>query len=262
MGTALVTGSGIRVGRAIALELARMGYAIALHYNRSAAAAERTRQEILALGVACELFPFDLSGEPDAGALVDQVVAQGPGRLPELRVLVNSASTYDAATIAQTTPELLEKQFKVNFQAPFFLIRRFAQVCDRGCVVNIIDNKIAFNQYPFAAYLLAKKSLAELTKLAALEFAPRLRVNGIAPGMVLPIESRSPEFLAWLTEGVPLKRSGNLEDLAQALRFLIESDFVTGQILTLDGGEAIATEGRNAPSFEAQRSSKSPTGPA
>jgi pteridine reductase len=258
MGTALVTGSGIRVGRAIALELARMGYAIALHYNRSAAEAEATRQEILELGVACELFPFDLQGEPDAGRLVDQV----SDRLPDLKVLVNSASTYDAATIAQTTPELLEKQFKVNFQAPFFLIRRFSERCDRGCVVNIIDNKIAFNQYPFAAYLLAKKSLAELTKLAALEFAPNLRVNGLAPGMVLPIASRSPEFLTWLTEGVPLKRSGNLDDLTHALRFLIENDFVTGQILTLDGGEAIATEGRNAPSFEAQRPSSSPPGSA
>lgn len=258
MGTALVTGSGIRVGRAIALELARMGYAIALHYHRSADGAERTRQEILALGVACELFPFDLLAEPDAGQLVERVAQ----RFSDLKVLVNSASTYDAATIAQTTPELLEKQFKVNFQAPFFLIRALAQRCDRGCVVNIIDNKIAFNQYPFAAYLLAKKSLAELTKLAALEFAPSLRVNGLAPGMVLPIESRSPEFLDWLTEGVPLKRSGNLEDLGQALRFLVESEFVTGQILTVDGGESIAQEGRNAPKFEAQRPPHSPTGSA
>ncbi|TNE75323.1 MAG: SDR family NAD(P)-dependent oxidoreductase, partial [Gammaproteobacteria bacterium] len=183
---ALITGSAARLGLTFARSLAEQGYDIALHYNHSAADAGTAIDEIRALGVDCEGFQFDLDCE-DPGELVDRVIA----RFKDLDVLINSASAYAAATIDETTPALLREQFSTNFFAPFFLSRRFAQLVANGSIVNILDNKIAFQQNNYAAYLLSKKTLAELTRLAAVEFAPRVRVNGIAPGVVLPGESRT-----------------------------------------------------------------------
>ncbi|MEM6500315.1 MAG: SDR family oxidoreductase [Cyanobacteria bacterium P01_C01_bin.89] len=245
---ALVTGSAIRLGKAFMLSLAEAGYHIALHYNSSADAAQDAQKEAQALGVECELFPFDLLQEPDMTPLIEKVRSRFPG----LNVLVNSASVYDAAPIMETDPAILQKQFKANFEAPYFLTQAFAKLTDGGCVINIIDNKISFNQYQYAAYLLSKKALLEFTKMAAVELAPKVRVNGIAPGVTLPMGSRTSDYLQWRIDGIPVQHQGTPDHLCQALQYILNNDFVNGQILMVDGGEGLTNLGRNAEEYQKQ----------
>ncbi len=243
---ALVTGAAVRLGRAIALSLAQAGYAIALHYHHSADQAAQTVAEIRAVGVASAAFQLDLRDVNAIPAFLQEVRAAFPG----LTLLVNSASAYTQAAIAATTPSIFDSQFDVNLRAPFFLLQAFAAQVGRGQVINIIDNKIGFNQFQYAAYLLAKKALVELTKMAALEFAPAIRVNGVAPGVVLPAESRSPAYIQWRIQGIPLQQQGDVAYITQALLSLINNPFITGQILVVDGGESLAHVGQNAAQFD------------
>jgi len=242
---ALVTGGAVRLGRAIALALARQGFDIALHYHSSQAAAERTRAEIEQLGVACQIFQQDLARADRLAGLLASVRERFPG----LTVLVNSASGYGQAAIRETTPELFDAQLAVNLRAPFFLTQAFARPGQRGNVINILDNKIGFNQYQYAAYLLAKKSLAEFTRMAALEFAPDIRVNGVAPGVVLPAKSRTQAYIDWRVQGIPLKMQGDTAHITRTISYILENDFVTGQIFVVDGGESVAHVGQNAADY-------------
>jgi NAD(P)-dependent dehydrogenase (short-subunit alcohol dehydrogenase family) len=109
---------------------------------------------------------------------------------------------------------------------------------------------VAFNQYEYAAYLLAKKTLAEFTLMAALEYAPRFRVNGVMPGVTMPLQSRSKEYIQWRLDGIPLRRQGTTADIVGAVRYLLDSPFVNGQLLYVDGGEAMAHIGRNATQYD------------
>lgn len=243
---ALVTGGAVRLGRAIALALAAAGYDVALHYGASAEAAAQTAAEIRALGARCELFPLDLTDAAAIPALLRDARAAFPG----LQALVNSASAYAQAGIAATTPAIFDRQLATNLRAPFFLTQAFAEVVEAGQVVNIIDNKISFNQHEYAAYLLAKQALADFTRMAALEYAPRIAVNGVAPGVVLPAGTRSPEYIAWRVSGIPLRKQGSVDDITGAILFLLRSGFITGQILTVDGGEGLTGVGQNAAQFD------------
>lgn len=240
---ALVTGGAVRLGRAFALHLAGRGYDIALHYGSSSAAAEDTAREIRAIGRECRLFAFDFATEGDAGVLFERVA---DWRAPSL--LINSASLYDQAPVAATGRELLEREFRVNLFAPFDLIRTMA-ARGGGQAINVLDNKIAFQQFQYAAYLLTKKSLAELTRLAALELAPGLRVNAVAPGVILPAEVRTQDYVGWRAQGIPLGRKGDTAEIMRAVDYLLENEFVTGQILVVDGGESLTNVGRNAAEF-------------
>lgn len=243
---ALITGSAIRLGKAIALALAEQQYDIALHYHSSEAAAGQTAAEIRALGVACETFQQDLR----QAAEFDPFLKRVTDRFPRLAVLVNSASAYESGTIAETAVETFDTQFAVNLRAPFFLMQAFGRYVSEGSMINIIDNKIGFNQFEYAAYLLAKKGLVELTKMAALEFAPHMRVNGVAPGVVLPAKSRSDAYVQWRIEGIPLRMQGETSHITQAILALLNNRFMTGQILTVDGGEMLTNTGRNATQFD------------
>ena len=251
---ALVTGGATRLGLEFAKALAHAGYDIALHYHHSVEAAEAAVEEITTIGVACHSFQSDLSGK-NPEQLIDTVVAT----FPHCRVLVNSASAYEAGSIAETDMTLLQHQFAVNFFAPFALTQAFAKhivvfsgECDttpKGTVINILDNKIAFQQSSYAAYLLSKKSLAEFTQLAAMEYAPSLRINGIAPGVVMPGDQRTDDYIDWRVQGIPIKRQGEAKHLIKALYYLLDNDFVTGQILTVDGGESGNFVGLNAEQY-------------
>ena len=243
---ALVTGGAIRLGKHIALALAEKGYDIALHYNSSAAAAQETAASIRELGRECVCFPCNLAHVEDLFELMKNVKIS----LPNLNLLVNSASAYTQAQIADTTAAIFNEQFNINIRAPFFLSQAFAKEVGTGNIINIIDNKIGFNQFQYAAYLLAKKTLVEFTKMAALEFAPRIRVNGVAPGVVLPATTRSPEYLAWRQQSIPLNKQGNPDNITKAIMSLLENDFMSGQILVVDGAENIAHVGKNAGEFD------------
>ncbi len=246
---ALVTGGAIRLGKAISLALAKQGYDIALHYNTSRESVQKTREEIKSLGVACEVFQSDLSKAENLEFFLESVQRT----FTNLSILVNSASGYTQATVKETSVTNFDAQFAVNLRAPFFLSKAFAQVCKSGVIINICDNKIGFNQFEYAAYLLTKKGLAEFTRLAALEFAPNIRVNAIAPGVVMPMSSRSDEYINWRVQGIPLNKQGKTQHISDALLFLINNDFITGQLIFVDGGEALAGQGRNAAQFNPEK---------
>jgi NAD(P)-dependent dehydrogenase (short-subunit alcohol dehydrogenase family) len=245
MKAALVTGGAIRVGKGIALALAKQGYDIALHYHSSVHAARETQQQIQQIGVQCTLFQTDLSNPEQLETLIPTVVQH----FPHLNVLINSASTYQQATIQETTLDIFNEQWATNLRAPFFLIQQFAQHCKQGNIINIIDNKIGFNQFQYAAYLLAKKALAELTKMAAMEFAPNIRINGIAPGIILPPPSRTEDYNNWRKQGIPLQRFAEITEITQAISSLIENNYITGHVLVVDGGELLTNTGRNTLNF-------------
>lgn len=242
---ALVTGAATRLGLAFANAMADRGYDIALHYHHSSERAKQQAELIRRRGVRCETFQFDLANNDP-----ERLIEQAHHCFPSLQVLINSASAYHAGTVADTEMTLLQKQFAVNFFAPYLLSGRFARLVVRGSIINILDNKIAFQQYQYAAYLMSKKALAEFTKLAAMEFAPGIRVNAIAPGVVLPGENRTSDYIDWRIQGIPLQRQGRVEDLIQAMNYLLDSEFVTGQILFVDGGEGMNHRGLNAEDYE------------
>lgn len=243
---ALITGGATRLGRHFAEYLAEVGYDIALHVNSSHQEAEIVVKVIRAKGRKCEIFHCNFLTD-DLEALIQSVKQRFPG----FNLLLNSASVYEPAPIGTTELALLERQFRVNLFTPLLLTRYFAHAVQVGQVINIIDNKIAYHQYPYAAYLLSKKSLAELTRMAALEFAPRLRINGIAPGVVLPAAQRISDYVEWRIEAIPVNHQGKPNHLVQALHYLLENSFVTGQILFVDGGESINMEGRHSENYYA-----------
>lgn len=237
----LVTGGAVRLGRAFALHLARRGYDVALHYGSSEDAAKETARTIREEGRQCRIFQADLADLEGLGALLDQVRLAFPG----LSLLVNNASVYFERRMTTTTPEELRACLHVNTAAPYLLTAAFARGVKRGDVVNIIDNKIHFHQIDYAPYVISKQALVEVTRLSALEFAPDIRVNAIAPGVVMPASSRSDDYVQWRIDGIPARRQGDREHLLMAMDYLLDNDFVCGQVLTVDGGEGLMREGRH-----------------
>jgi pteridine reductase len=244
--TALVTGGAVRLGRSIVMGLVDLGYDIALHYHHSEDDARQVMRDVERRGSRCVLFRRDLS----RGEGLDDFMRDVWNDCPRLSVLVNSASAYAQANLTQTGIADFDYQIAVNLRAPVFLTKAFAGVVSEGLVINILDNKIFASQYQYTAYLLAKKALAEFTKMSALELAPRIRVNGVAPGVIVPASSRSAEYVEWRVAGIPLSRQGDVEHVIQAVSYLLTNDFLTGQILVVDGGESMNMVGRNAGDFD------------
>jgi NAD(P)-dependent dehydrogenase (short-subunit alcohol dehydrogenase family) len=243
---ALVTGAGIRLGKEIALHLAKKDYKIALHYCSSKDQAQDVAKEIQKLNQECQLFPLDFSQNNNYMEYLTSIQQH----MGKLELIINSASLYTEASINESTQDQFEKMFRVNLQAPFFLSQAFYRCCQKGDIINIIDNKIHFNQYQYSYYLLSKKALAELTKMAALEFSPNIRVNAIAPGVIYPKKSRTKEYIAWRIKEIPLGFQGEIADILQGIDYLLNSKFITGQILTIDGGESIKNTGKNFSSYK------------
>ena len=231
--SALVTGGAQRIGKSIVFALSAMGYDIALHYNHSRERAEEIAEQIRLDGGRCELFQADLFRADELSRVMENVFEKFPG----LSLLVNNASVFERSTLLETEEELFERQMNINFKAPLFLSRNFARVCREGHIINILDAKIAHNKFNYFAYTLSKKALAEFTKMAALELAPRIRVNGIGPGPILPPPMENDDYLDKLVKNIPLQRRGNPELITHSLRFLLENDYITGQVLYVDGGD-------------------------
>lgn len=232
MKSALITGGARRLGRAISLKLAEMGYDIALHYH--GAAPNSLIEEIRGLGVKCEPIKSDLSEPTAASDLVRLAVEACPG----LNLLINNAAIFKRASILETTETFLSEHIQLNLLAPYRLSRDFGRLAGRGQIINIIDANAVKNNSAYGAYMLSKKGLFGLTAMAAREFAPKIRVNAIAPGLILAPAGEGDKYMEEAAaRRVPLKRRGNTDDITKALKFLIESEFITGQILFIDGGE-------------------------
>ena len=229
---ALVTAGARRVGRVLALKLAAAGYDIALHYFNSEVDAKNTACEVQELGRRCELIQADLLDKTALSGMIKEALE----KLPGLCVLVNNASIWKAGRFMQSSSEELHENLGIHLLAPYILTRDLARYARKGVVVNILDSNISRQHSDKFAYLLSKKSLYDFTLMAAAELAPDVRVNAIAPGLVLSPDGQEQETQPLKN---PLHRQGTPEDVAEALLFLVQSKHVTGQCIYLSGGKQL-----------------------
>ena len=233
---ALVTGAGKRIGRAIALDLAAHGFAVAVHYNGSAEAAHGVVTEIVAQGGSAVALQADLADE----AAVERLIPAAVAALGPVGVLVNNASSFDYDSIASATRAGWDRHMEANLRAPFVLIQQFAlqlPATAEGAVVNLLDQRV-WNLTPhFVTYTLSKAALWTLTQTLALALAPRIRVNGIGPGPTLPSTHQTEAQFAQQCAAMPLGRGTSPDEIVAAVRFLLQARAMTGQMVALDGGQ-------------------------
>jgi len=230
--TALVTGASKRLGRAIALGLARDGANIVIHYNHSLDEAEHFRQELLSLDVNAWTVGADFSMPAEYETLIDRAFDIAGS----IDILVNNASIFSTGTLTDLVFDDISRNVKVNAWVPFILAGAFSKKVETGAIINILDTRIDGIDLAHPAYSLSKKMLHEMTKMMAIEFAPDITVNAVAPGLILPPQGQDDKYLENLAGTVPLKRHGGPADVADAVLFLATCDFVTGQVLYVDGG--------------------------
>jgi len=235
MKCALVTGAGQRLGRATALTLARAGWGVVIHYRSSADEAEAVANEVRAAGGKAAIVDADLENAAQRHALVTRAIAAAQSKLT---ALVNCAAIFEHDTIDTLTEDALNKHMAINALTPAVLAREFAEALgdDRGVVVNFLDFKLASPYPDHFSYTLSKYALSGATELLARALAPRVRVNAVAPGYVLPAPGQAEADWKRLHDDTPLNYGPSPDDIAGAVRFLIENDAVTGQTIYVDGG--------------------------
>jgi NAD(P)-dependent dehydrogenase (short-subunit alcohol dehydrogenase family) len=235
---ALVTGSARRIGRAIAVELARRGARLAIHYRSSEADAAETLRMVRELGADGEMFQADLANDSSRDRLIEAIRS----RFATAHILVNNASEFSPGTLEASTPEMWDKQMDANARAPFFLARSFAAMMresGRGKILNIADPAGEKIWTGYLSYSVSKAALLGVTQGLAKALAPGVQVNAIAPGPVHFPDSYTPEQKQLAIERTLLKRSGSPEDVVRAVVFLIENDYITGEVLHVDGGRHV-----------------------
>jgi glucose 1-dehydrogenase len=232
---ALVTGGGHRVGKGIVLALSAAGADVFIHYGRSADEAETTAAEAEQLGARVEIGSADLSDLTVAPALV----AEAASALGPVSILVNSASGFPEDTLTNVTVEGWERTLQLTVGSPAFLAQAVARglpESGEGAIVNISDWRTARPYPDHFSYSIAKGALEAFTRTAAVALAPRIRVNAVALGAILPPPGKGSEYLKELATGLPLERTGSVEVVADAALSLLRNDFITGEIVRVDGG--------------------------
>ncbi|WP_300018490.1 SDR family oxidoreductase [uncultured Roseobacter sp.] len=249
MATALVTGAGHRIGRAIALYLSGRGFDVAVHYASSHQGAQETVSGIEAAGGRAVALQADLLKDAETGALFDAAVKAFGG---PVTCLVNNASIFEYDTLATATRENWDRHMQSNLRAPFLLMQRvagqgLAPVIDdagepqaAGLIVNMIDQRVRKLTPEFMTYTLAKMGLWALTQTAAQALAPAIRVNAIGPGPTLRGGRQSTEHFAKQRAATTLERGSNTQDMTAALGYFLDAPAVTGQLLCVDGGQHLA----------------------
>jgi len=244
---ALVTGAGRRLGRATALALARAGAGVVLHHRTAVAETEALAAEIASSGGRAWPLRADLTDPAQAGVLLACAAAMAGG---EIDLLVNNAAIWPEDTLDTLEADAFAETMQINAFIPLALGRDFAArwrgrgTCPSPCIIHLLDSRIVDTDPTHAGYHLSKKALEALLVLQALEYAPAIRVNAVAPGLVLPPPDMSDAAQQRLAAHAPLARIGTAVDVAEAVVFLALSDFITGQILFVDGGRHL---GRKAP---------------
>ena len=245
---ALVTGAARRIGRVIALHLAANGWDLALHCHRSRTEADATAADAAAAGARAEVFVADLANAADCEALVPSVLL----RLGRLDAVVNNASLFEYDDPAAFSVGQMERHWRANTAPPVLLARALHDhLVDRdagngeGCVVNLLDQKLANPNPDYFSYTLSKAALASATVMLAQALAPRLRVCGVSPGVTLLSGAMSEAEFAAARQLTPLQRSSTPDDIAAAVRFLLESPAITGHTLLVDGGQHLLGQPRD-----------------
>lgn len=234
---ALVTGAGHRVGRALALALASRGARVAVHYHAAEALARDTAEMVGALGTPARAFSADLT-LPDAPATLVRDVVTAFGALD---IVINSAAMMRRTPIGEVTVDDWDAMFALNLRAPFFVAQAAAPhlARARGAIVNIAD-LAAFETWPaYVPHGITKAGVVQMTRGLARALAPYVRVNAVAPGVVLLPENWSADDAGRLASTTPLQRNGDPDDVAGAMLYLLEAEFVTGETLIVDGGRHV-----------------------
>ncbi len=236
---AIVTGGAVRLGRAMVLALAGQGVKVCLHYGHSQAAAAQTLEEIQSSGGTASSVRADLL-EPAAAArtIVDHALDQ----FGQADILVNSAAIFEDTNLADMTEVIWDRHFTINLKAPFFLCQAFVgqlHPVRPAHIVNVADWRALRPGIDHLAYTLTKSALVTLTHSLAQQLAPNVQVNAIAPGAILPPRDKDRKYLEQLAQRIPLQRTGDLTEVCDALLFLLRSDFITGEILRITGGEEL-----------------------
>lgn len=232
--TALVTGSAKRIGREIALELGDEGVNIIIHYLNSDEDAGSLSAELKKKGVKSWLLQADFSKGGYEGFVERAVKLAG-----NIDILVNNASIFPRNDLFEATFDGLMENMKVNAWAPFVLIRDFARIMRRGRIVNMLDSRVSGYDWTHVEYILSKHVFSELTRMSAVQFAPDITVNGINPGLILPPPGKDESFLKKMARTVPLKRHGSAKEIAEAVKYLLKSEFLTGTVIDVDGGRHV-----------------------
>ncbi len=242
-GTVLVTGGARRVGAALVRALAADGYFVVIHYQNSEADAQLLREDIIARGEQCGLIRADLRDRAAIATLIPRCVASfGP-----LDVLVNNASGYHYDTVFSLEPEAWDENLRTNLEAPLFLAKAFYEACGErgGAIVNMLDFKVTNLNPDFFSYTVAKVGMAGATRMLAMAFRGRVRVNGLAPGLTLRSGKQSEDQFARAWRMTPLGYGPTAEELGRAVAFLIEARSVNGQVISLDGGAGLRPRKRD-----------------
>ena len=257
MKAALITGAAKRVGAAIARDLAANGWFVLLHAHRSAEAAAALTSAIEAQGGSAKPLAADLADAASAADLVSRAIDAAPG----LELIVNNASSFTHDDVASVTPQALASSFGVNAIAPIVMAQRFAVVLPAertGGIVNILDNRVFAPNPDYFSYGISKFAALGATRMLALALAPRIRVNGIAPGITLPSGGQTQAEFEAAHRINPLQRGCTPEEIAAAVRLIAASPAMTGTIITIDGGQALANPGRDV-AFVEPRKSRNPS---
>jgi NAD(P)-dependent dehydrogenase (short-subunit alcohol dehydrogenase family) len=230
----LVTGAAKRLGRAIALDLARHGWNVAIHYNNSEKEARATAADAATAGVKTALVKADLAREAETATLVARAAAE----LGPLGALVNSASLFENDDWTSTSRESWDRHLETNLRAPFVLAQGFArQARHGGAIVNLIDQRVLKPTPQFMSYGVSKAGLYWLTKTLAQALAPHVRVNAVGPGPILKNERQSDADFSRQREATILGRGAEPQDVCDAVRYLLDAKAVTGQMIAVDGGQ-------------------------
>jgi len=229
--TALVTGAARWIGRSLAMELAKQGANVVIHYNTSETDARTLREDLIRLGVDTYLVQSDLR-DANSGLIEEALNEAG-----KLDMLINSASAFAVKSIQDASITDFNAALMVNAWTPFVLSRAFAQKVGHGRIINFLDTRIKGYDLDRFPYYLSKRILEILTQSLALELSPSITVNAVAPGLILPPAGKDLSYLDKLKDTVPLKMHGSVSDVVDAVMFLLRSDFITGQVIYVDGGK-------------------------
>lgn len=240
---ALVTGGAHRLGKVFALTLARSGYDLLLHYYSADDEARQTKAEAESLGSRVTLARADLTDLAQLDSLVsilDSLLSPSNLQPSTFNLLVNSAALMSRADASSLSAADWDAAFDLNLRAPFLLAQAAAsRMTEGGLIVNVTDVAAQKSWHVYPAYTVSKAALESLTKVLARAFAPRVRVNAIAPGLVLHSDIVSTEQWDKMIARLPLPRPAELDEIAAALEFLLKNEYVTGQTIVVDGGYSL-----------------------
>lgn len=235
--TVLITGAGKRLGQAMAVALAQDGYDVAIHYQSSREGAEHTAEAVRAAGTRAVLVQADLSNEGETRELIAKATEALGG---QLGVLINNASVFKDDTAQSHSRESWDLHMNVNLRAPICLAQAFAEQLNsvqRGVIINMIDQRVWKLNPNFFTYTLSKSALWSATKTLAQALAPNIRVNGIGPGPTLQNERQAEEDFQKQVDATLTQRGSSPQEIVKAVRFLLDADAVTGQMIAVDGGQ-------------------------